>query len=123
MIMDRRNERSDNMKSALEFQLAASVRRGEFDSIVLADDAGLVVAAAGAGVEQDAMAALSPRLAGKGLLWHGQLSSGEAAQTLTVKPFVSQDGPLYLCARGGILRLVSEELHQSSRGVCRILAQ
>ena len=122
MIAERRNRRSSNLKSALEFQLAASMRRGEFDSLVLADETGLVIAAAGKDTESDALAAVSPKLAGNGRFWHGNLTTGASTITLSVKPVISDSGTMYLCAKGGLGGLVSEELHLSGRGVCRILA-
>jgi hypothetical protein len=120
---ERRVSRSDNLYEALELQLAATARRARFTSIILTDEQGLTVASCGNAGEAEDIAVLSPQLAPGGSLWQGKIRSGEGMNRLvTVAPFNSDAGRLFLCAVGGIGSCITSELLMGGRGVSRILA-
>ncbi len=60
---ERRHTRSDDPLVALHHQLACVRRRNDIDAVVVADDAGVVVAGAGAWAVCEELAAYAPLLA------------------------------------------------------------
>ena len=122
MSAERRINRSNEMPKALELQLVASSERAQFNSLSLAEEHGLLVAAAGDPAEWDEIAALSPHIAGHSSLWHGQVRTSEGPKLLTVALVESDQSRLYLAAVGGRLSAIVPELLLSCKGVHRILA-
>lgn len=59
-VRERRVRRSQNTRMALEYLLGAAVLRAGFRGVVLGTREGLVVAAAGGGVDVDSAAAFAP---------------------------------------------------------------
>src|ERR1019366_6378322 len=62
-LEDRRRKRSDDPLVALHYQLAQARQEGRLEAIVIADDAGVVVAGAGAWAVCEELAAYAPLLA------------------------------------------------------------
>ena len=60
---ERRTRRSNDIMTALHYQLAFARHQGGFDALVLADSAGCVVAGAGAWATCELLAAYAPLLA------------------------------------------------------------
>src|SRR6266851_6254500 len=60
---DRRARRSDDVMTALHYQLAFARHQGGFDALILADSAGCLVAGAGAWPTCEMLAAYAPLLA------------------------------------------------------------
>ncbi|MCP4604244.1 MAG: hypothetical protein GY847_27600 [Proteobacteria bacterium] len=119
---DRRIKRSDRIHEALEMQLKASAERARFSSIVLADDAGFVVACAGNQTISEHLAAMSPKLASGLKTWHGKVLTNRGRVRLSVAPMRFDDSFLYLSATEGVGSEIPRELFTSGRGVVRILA-
>jgi hypothetical protein len=121
-LEDRRRKRSTDPLVALHYQLSHARSEGRLDAIVVADDAGLVVAGAGAWAVCEELAAYAPLLA-EGV-WSEPGATGpsrmsELRTEVDVQP-VDVDGQTVLvCARGGMLRSLAME--QAARGVARIL--
>jgi len=122
-LEDRRRKRSADPLVALHYQLTQARTEGHLDAIVVADDAGVVVAGAGSWAVCEELAAYAPLLA-QGV-WNepgarntsrmSQLSTEVDVQALDV------DGQtILLCARGGMLRGMAME--RAAFGVTRILS-
>lgn len=122
MAAERRVNRSNQLSTALRYQLDASARRARFSSMVLAEDQGLVVAASGNDPESEEIAALSPQIARNCDLWHGRVATSFGERTLTIAAVRSDHGRLFLSGVGGNRANIISELRHSGRGVCRILA-
>ena len=120
--LNRRVNRSNDAQIALSFQLAATAERAQFGAIVLADDLGLVVAAAGKKSMCEQMAAVSPMLASADKAWHGSVKTSKGKVRLSVAPIRIGSMQLYLCASEGEESAVTRELFAGGRGVTRILA-
>ncbi len=118
---DRRTSRSSRIHEALELQLKASARRAGFSSIVLADDVGLVVAAAGNKSLSEHLAAISPGLASNMKTYHGRVLTNRGRVRLSVAPMKFENSCLYLSATEGTGPAIPKELFTSGLGVVRIL--
>jgi hypothetical protein len=119
---DRRRKRSDDPLVALHYQLAHARTEGRVEAMVVADDAGLVVAGAGAWAACEELAAYAPLLA------QGQWSEpGSADRTriatlrelVDVQPVEVDGQRMLLCARGGTMR--GAAMARAAKGVARIL--
>jgi hypothetical protein len=121
-LEDRRRKRSEDPLVALHYQLSQARSEGRLDAIVVADDAGVVVAGAGAWAVCEELAAYAPLLA-QGV-WNepgsrtksrvSELSSEVDVQTVEV-----EGQTVLICARGGMLRGMAME--RAAFGVARIL--
>ncbi|MCP4196466.1 MAG: hypothetical protein GY762_04880 [Proteobacteria bacterium] len=118
---NQRTERSKNVMEALSLQLQAAARRARFDSIVLADDLGLVLAEAGNSKRNEELAALSPVLAPELVSWRGQVKTRQGKVRVSIAPMRIGDSRMFLTATGGDAKAVSRELFKSGLGVARIL--
>jgi hypothetical protein len=121
---DRRRKRSQDPLVALHYQLAYARDEGRHDAIVVADDAGVVVAGAGAWAVCEELAAYAPLLAQGGWTEPGMSAGGSRVAELRgqvdIKP-VDVDGQMVLlCARGGESRLGA--MDRAAQGVARILS-
>lgn len=107
-VDERRCRRSRYTSQALRYWLAAVARRQAVASLVLADQAGLLIAASSDGLEADEVAATAPL---------GRPPSGGpvAVQTVTV-----HQAPLFLCVRGPVPRQRAA-LDEARAGIARIL--
>ena len=119
---ERRRKRSDDPITALHYQLAEVRRLGAFDAVVLADDAGCLVAGAGAWPVCEELAAYAP-LIGK----HEGLRSVVSARVALVAAqaeklaFEVEGQQVWLCGRGGA-GARGAALERARAGVSRILA-
>ncbi len=126
---ERRQNRSSDPLVALHYQLAHARSDGHLDVIVVADDAGLVVAGAGAWAACEELAAYAPLLAHAPRDRAGWSEPGLAALSRVAEiraqvdvQEVDVDGQtMLLCARGG--RSEPAALDRTARGVARILRQ
>ena len=91
---ERRARRSDDMMTALHYQLAFARHQGGFDALVLADSAGCVVAGAGAWATCELLAAYAPLLA-------NDASSEAPVSDVEIQKLMVAGGEVLLCARGG----------------------
>lgn len=118
---DHRDDRSDDVMEALSLQLKATAERANFDSIVLGDDLGMVLAEAGDSNDNEELAALSPILVPELVSWRGQVKTKNGKKRVSIAPMCIGDSRLYLTATGGDAKNVSRELFKSGLGVARIL--
>ena len=118
---DHRVERSDDITEALSLQLKAAAERANFDSIVLGDDLGMVLAEAGDSIDNEELAALSPILVPDLVSWRGQVQTENGKKRVSIAPMRVGNSRFYLTATGGDAKNVSRELFKSGLGVARIL--
>lgn len=121
-LEDRRRKRSDDPLVALHYQLSQARSEGRLDAIVVADDAGVVVAGAGAWAVCEELAAYAPLLA-QGV-WSEPGSRtrsrvSELSREVDVHPVDIDGQTVLICARGGMLRTMAVE--RAAFGVARIL--
>ena len=122
MQTNRRVNRSDDTQIALSYQLAATAARAKFGDIVLADDLGLVIAAAGRKNMCERLAAVSPMLASSEKTWHGSVKTSKGNIRISIAPVRVGSMQLYLCASEGEKSAITRELFTSGCGISRILA-
>lgn len=114
---DRRRRRSDDLQVALSYQLDHSRAMASLDALVLADAAGLVIAASGSEPMCEELGALAPiACRAPGLLSTALDGADVAFEALQV-----HGQQLFLAASGGN---VAREAHltRSKEGVSRILS-
>lgn len=121
-LEDRRRKRSEDPLVALHYQLAHARSEGRLEAIVVADDAGVVVAGAGSWATCEELAAYAPLLA-QGV-WNepGATRASRMSELRTevdVQPVDIGGQTVLLCARGGMLRSMAME--RAAVGVARIL--
>ena len=123
-LEDRRRKRSEDPLVALHYQLSQARSEGRLDAIVVADDAGVVVAGAGAWAVCEELAAYAPLLAQgvwqePGARTKSRVS--ELSREVDVQPVDVDGQTILICARGGMLRTLAME--RAAFGVTRILSQ
>ncbi|HTQ43284.1 MAG TPA: hypothetical protein VMI75_11050 [Polyangiaceae bacterium] len=119
---DRRQKRSEDPLVALHYQLAHAKKEGKLDAIVVADDSGVVVAAAGSWAACEELAAYAPLLAQGVWSEPGAPKLSRMAELRTevdVQPVDIEGQTVLLCARGGMLR--ASAMERAAGGIARIL--
>jgi hypothetical protein len=121
-LEDRRRKRSDDPLVALHYQLTQARSEGHLDAIVIADDAGVVVAGAGSWAVCEELAAYAPLLA-QGV-WNEPGSRGTSRMSqlsteVDIQPVEIDGQTVLLCARGGMMRGMAME--RAAFGIARIL--
>ncbi len=117
-IEERRQRRSQQQPTALRYQLEHTRERGRFEALVLADDAGLVLAAAGERGLCDELGAIAPLMGRSplGMRLPPLLRGGEVA----IRPMTLNGQDLYVaCIGGNVAR--DALLTHSTNGIERIL--
>jgi hypothetical protein len=120
---DRRRKRSEDPLVALHYQLAYARSEGRHDAVVVADDAGVVVAGAGAWAVCEELAAYAPLLAQGGWTEPGMSGGSRVAELraqVDITPVALDGQMVLLCARGG--QASSGALDRAAQGVARILS-
>jgi hypothetical protein len=122
---ERRRQRSQDPLVALHYQLARARLEGSLDAIVVADDAGVVVAGAGAWAVCEELAAYAPILAQTG--WR-EPGLGRASRVMQIEAQVNvrqvevEGQTVLLCARGTTRAVTAQAMNKAAEGVARILA-
>jgi hypothetical protein len=119
---DRRRRRSEDPLVALHYQLTQARHEGRLEAIVIADDAGVVVAGAGAWPVCEELAAYAPLLAQGVWTEPGLAGESRVAELRTEVDVQSVDidgQHVLLCARGGRMRTTA--MDKAAEGVARIL--
>jgi hypothetical protein len=123
-LEDRRRRRSQDPLVALHYHLTQARQDGRLEAIVIADDAGVVVAGAGAWAVCEELAAYAPLLA-QGVWTEPGLSResrvAELRTEVDVQPVEVDGQRVLLCARGGWMRAMAME--KAAEGVARILGR
>ncbi len=119
---ERRTRRSLDPITALHYQLASLRRRAALDALVLVDDAGCLVAGAGAWPACEELAAYAPLLVDPSKAVRRLVSARLAALSEQVETlsFDALGQPLYLSCRGGDTERAAM-LERAATGVRRIL--
>ena len=118
-LEDRRRKRSQDPLVALHYQLAQARHEGRLEAIVIADDAGVVVAGAGAWAVCEELAAYAPLLAQGVWTEPGMATQSRVAELRTevdVQPVELDGQRVLLCARGGCARWRWSGPPKGSRG-------
>ena len=122
MQEERRRNRSSDLAIALGLQLHYSVTRARFKSLVLSEELGLLVAAAGDQSEFEELAALAPLLAGERRYWRGIVKTAAGREQVTVARVDTPFGIFYLSGVAGQASAILSEMLQSGQGVARIVS-
>jgi hypothetical protein len=118
---ERRRKRSNDPLVALHYQLASARQEGRLEAIVVADDGGLVVAAAGSWAVCEELAAYAPLIARSECDVPSASRMAEMRAKVDIKA-VDVDGQTVLvCSQGGNKPVRVTE--SAARAVERILRQ
>ena len=118
-LQERRTRRSSQPHTALRYQLEHAREHGRFEALVLADDEGLVLAAAGDKGVCEELGAMAPLMGRSplGMRLPPLLRGGEVA----VRPLELNGQELFIASLGGNVAR-DALLSASEKGVHRILA-
>jgi hypothetical protein len=118
---DRRRKRSQDPLVALHYQLASTRNEERLDAVVVADDCGVVVAAAGSWAACEELAAYAPILSRGTWSEPGLRESSRMAELRTqvdIQPVIVDGQTVLLCARGSAK---AGAMDRAAAGVARIL--
>lgn len=118
---ERRRRRSINTTQALCYQLDACRRSAGLQGMVLSDEDGVCLAAAGDTDACDEVAARMPLVGRKVPTFDGVLFSAESNWSVTMRRFEMFGADLYMCAIGGDEITRDHQVDQSIDGAERIL--
>ena len=119
---DRRRKRSQDPLVALHYQLAYTRNEEHLDAIVVADDCGVVVAAAGSWAACEELAAYAPILSRGTWSEPGARDTSRVAELkgqIDIQPVVVDGSTVLLCSRGKAARRGA--MDRAAAGVARIL--
>jgi hypothetical protein len=119
--MERRRLRSRHLKEALSLQLDACRREG-LEAMILADEDGMCVAAAGRGSVCEEIAAYVSLLGRKVGEFAGVLMHGADHWEVHMQRVEAGGGTMLLCAVGGESSIRARGVERSAGAVSRILA-
>jgi hypothetical protein len=123
-LEDRRRRRSEDPLGALHYQLTQARHEGRLEAIVVADDAGVVMAGAGSWAVCEELAAYAPLLAQGVWTEPGSTSESRVAELRTevdVQSVEIEGQQVLLCARGGRMRAAA--MDRAAEGIVRILSR
>jgi hypothetical protein len=123
-LEDRRRRRSEDPLVALHYQLTQARHEGRLEAIVVADDAGVVMAGAGSWAVCEELAAYAPLLAQGVWTEPGSTSESRVAELRTevdVQSVEIEGQQVLLCARGGRMRAAA--MDRAAEGIVRILSR
>lgn len=121
-LPDRRRRRSHDAFEAIGFQLQACTEDAGLDAMVVADEDGLCLAAAGPADRCGEIAAHLPILGRQPGGFRGVLLADDGGIPADVQRFLIDGSELYVCAIGGDEDLRARQIARSIRGCARILA-
>jgi hypothetical protein len=119
---DRRRQRSQDPLVALHYQLAYTRNEERLDAIVVADDCGGVMAAAGAWAACEELAAYAPILSRGAWTEPGAREASRVAELqgqVDIQPVMVDGSMVLLCTRGRRAR--AGAMDRAAAGVARIL--
>jgi hypothetical protein len=120
---ERRLRRSDDVITALHYQLSAVRSRAALEAVVLVDGSGCLVAGAGAWPVCEELAAYAPLLANQGADTNATVGSRIAALSgaVDVQTLQVDGGEALLCGRGGPTAERRASIAHAAIGCRRIL--
>jgi hypothetical protein len=119
---DRRRKRSQDPLVALHYQLAYTRNEERLDAIVVADDCGVVVAAAGSWAACEELAAYAPILSRGSWTEPGTRDDSRMAELrhqVDIQPVTVDGSTVLLCSRGKGTK--AGAMDRAAAGVARIL--
>jgi hypothetical protein len=119
MVCERRRKRSSFSGLALQYWLAAIAQRDRLFALVVADSAGLLVAASMKGPEAEELAAIAPLLVRP--MSDGPSGSDHPRVPMVIRKMRLDQASLFLCAVGNQEKSQTS-LRMAEDGVRRILA-
>ena len=119
MHLERRRKRSNYKALALQYYLASVARRHRVVAMVVADNAGLLVAASMQGPESEELAAVAPLLMREDA--SGQTVADRHRLPIAIDPIDIDGSELFICAVGQEAGCAAG-LDQARGGVERILS-
>lgn len=121
---ERRLHRSDDVITALHYQLSAVRSRAGLEAVVLVDGSGCLVAGAGAWPVCEELAAYAPLLAHQSIDRNATVGSRIAALSgaVDVQTLLVEGGEALLCGRGGPVAERRASIDHAATGCRRILA-
>ena len=122
MQKTRRVRRSDDVLTAMTYQLDACREEAELEAVVVSDDSGLCVATAGRQETCEELAARLPIIGRNAPEFGGILLSGSGGLQMVVRTFQVGGQPLYMCVVGKPHAKMEGTIKRSIQGVTRILA-
>jgi hypothetical protein len=119
---ERRRHRSDDLITALHYQLSTTRAEARLDAVVLVDDSGCLVAGAGAWPACEELAAYAPLLANPGAVQSAAVGTRIAAlsEDVEVQRLTVDGVEVLLCGRGGG-RSRGASIARAATGCARIL--
>jgi hypothetical protein len=119
---ERRRHRSDDLITALHYQLSTTRAEARLDAVVLVDDSGCLVAGAGAWPACEELAAYAPLLARPGAVQSAAVGTRIAAlsEDVEVQSLTVDGVEVLLCGRGGG-RGRGASIARAAAGCARIL--
>jgi hypothetical protein len=122
MKKTRRVRRSEDVLTAMTYQLDACLTEAQLEAMVVSDDNGLCVASAGRPDTCEELAARLPIIGRNAPDFGGILLSGAGGMKMVVRTFSVDGQPLYMCALGKPHAKLERTMKRSIKGVSRILA-
>ncbi len=121
---ERRKRRSEDPIIALHYQLSALRSETGLDAVVLVDDAGCLVAGAGAWPTCEELAAYAPFIVHKESACTPEVAgrAAEIARDTTIRSLVVDGVEIMLCARGLPANDVTPSMLRAEAGCRRILS-
>lgn len=121
--IERRKQRSTDPIIALHYQLQTVRAEASLDALVLVDDAGCLVAGAGAWPVCEELAAFAPFLADGTSVRNRDVASqaAELARHTHVQPMCVDGLDVVLCAKGGSGSNLASQVSRAADGCRRIL--
>lgn len=121
---ERRRRRSEDVITALHYQLSHARVDGGLDALVLADESGSVIAGAGAWPVCEELAAFAPLMAEPANMVSPSSSSyrGEDSRDVVVRVVRFEGTDVLLAARGAAANQQDEPLQRAVAGCKRILS-
>jgi hypothetical protein len=122
-FVDRRRRRSDDVITALHYQLSRARSLAELEALVLVDDRGFLVAGAGAWPACEELAAYAPLLARPEEIRRRRVENRVASLSREVESLrlEIEGAEVLLCGRGGTSRRRAA-IERAAAGCLRILA-
>jgi hypothetical protein len=122
MKKSRRQRRSNDVLTAMTYQLDACREEADLEALVVSDESGLCVASAGRAETCEELAARLPIIGRRAPDFGGIPLSGNGGLQMMVRSFSVAGQSLYVCALGKPHAKIERTLKRGIQGVSRILA-
>jgi len=121
MRKERRKRRADSVTLALSYQLDVCCKDGSIQAMVVADQDGLPIAAAGDAFACDEVAVRMCKVGARIKEFNGKLLDGSAGWDVQMTKVVVDGSELLVCAVGGSPAQRKKQIARGAKGALRIL--